>query len=333
MRKVLVLRGGALGDFIVTLPALALLRERWSDARIELIGNATAAQLAVTRGLLDAAHSQHDARWAALYGEAALAPELATWLVDFDFVLNYWPDPDGELRRRFPLRAGQTFLSGAALPTRGPAAAHYCEPLRTLGLEPRVMWYPLQPYGAAERGGRLSAAGLDSPSHSQTLATNHAGTQTGSENRPYPQSQSITIHPGSGSPRKNWPLESWRELIAHLTSLPYRLTVLLGEAEEARETIAQLKLPASAEVLLKRPLEELVAHLAPARLFIGHDSGISHLAAACGAPGVLLFGSTEPAIWAPPVPSVRVLRRHPEVSSISVSEVQRAVAAALADPR
>ena len=50
MRRILVLRGGALGDLIVTLPALALLRRRWPEAHIALIGNTTAARLALTRG-------------------------------------------------------------------------------------------------------------------------------------------------------------------------------------------------------------------------------------------------------------------------------------------
>ena len=49
MRRLLILRGGALGDFLVTLPALALLRQRWPDAEIELIGNPVAAALAQAR--------------------------------------------------------------------------------------------------------------------------------------------------------------------------------------------------------------------------------------------------------------------------------------------
>ena len=68
MRKILVLRGGALGDFIVTLPALALLRRRWPESRIELAGNAVAAEIGRREGLLDAVHSQHEARWSGLYG-------------------------------------------------------------------------------------------------------------------------------------------------------------------------------------------------------------------------------------------------------------------------
>src|SRR5262245_34806466 len=103
MRKVLVLRGGALGDFIVTLPALTWLRERWPLARIELTGNATAAVLAKHRGLLDAVHSQSEARWAKLFVADALPADFAGWLVEFDLVVSYWPDPDETLRRRFPI--------------------------------------------------------------------------------------------------------------------------------------------------------------------------------------------------------------------------------------
>ena len=55
-------------------------------------------------------------------------------------------------------------------------------------------------------------------------------------------------------------------------------------------------------------LYELACWLASARLYIGNDSGITHLAAAVGTPVLALFGPTDPAIWAPRGPHVRVLR-------------------------
>ncbi len=289
MRKILVLRGGALGDFIVTLPALSLLRQRWPDARIELAGNATAARLACARGLLDAVHSQHEARWSALFGTGPLPADFAAWLAEFDLVLNYWPDPDDELRRRFPLRHDQTFLSADAMPARAPAAAHYCERLRALGIEAKEFWYPLEP---------LTAAALR---------------------------RATLLHPGSGSPRKNWPKENWLALLRHL---PRGATLVLGEAE-LRAWSGEA--PRTVDLLISPPLEELVAQFSRCRLFVGHDSGISHLAAACGAPCLLLFGPTDPAMWAPPAPNVRVLRNGPDLSSLSLDEVRSAVAAALAD--
>ncbi len=287
MRKILVLRGGALGDFIVTLPALALLRERWPAARIELVGNATAAALATKRGLLDAAHSQHEARWSALLGDEPLPSALAGWLAEFDLVLNYWPDADGALRRKFPARAGQTFLFADAMPTRAPAAAHYCEPLRALGLVAKTHWTPLA-------------------SPSEPAAT-------------------IAVHAGSGSPRKNWPLERWREVIA---ALPTPVLSIRGEAEANRRVDG-----GALRVADNLPLEQLVAELTRCRLFLGHDSGVSHLAAACGVPSILLFGPTDPATWAPSAPHVRVIRRGAELASISVADVQREIASALRDRR
>jgi heptosyltransferase III len=322
MRKILVLRGGALGDFIVTLPALALLRARWPNAQIELIGNATAALLARARGLLDAVHSQHEARWSALFSDETLPSALAAWLGEFDLVINYWPDSDGTLRHRFPVRAGQTYLQAEAMPARAPAAAHYCEPLRAVGLDATEYFFRMNPVAPPVSAGTFP---------------------------PLTRRARMSVHPGSGSPRKNWPRENWLSLIEQL---PAPISLILGEAEtdlvgpalacgELVESVAE---PRHADKrqpyreaaenitrLVNRPLEELVAHFSRCRLFLGHDSGISHLAAACGAPSVLLFGPTDPAIWAPPAPNVRVLQRGPALNSISVAEVRHAVEALLAD--
>ena len=120
----------------------------------------------------------------------------------------------------------------------------------------------------------------------------------------------IALHPGSGSPRKNWPLENWRALGAALLAQtpPPRLLLIGGEADRAQLdalTAAWRGVP----VLLARdlPLPHLAALLARCRLFLGHDTGISHLAAATGAPSLLLFGPTDPAVWAPANPHVSII--------------------------
>ena len=293
MRRILVLRGGALGDFIVTLPALALLRERWPEAQIELVGNRTAAAVAQARGLLNTVHSQHEARWAPLYIEGRLPEPLAGWLADFDLVINFWPDPDGTLARHFPRRDGQVFVTAAPLPSHGPAAAHYSEPLRQLGIGPQQTWYPLRP----------AHASMSSP-------------------------QGVALHPGSGSPRKNRPAERWLEVIE---SLKCPVTLILGEAEfETWERrLEQLRQRPGLVTLANPPLESLVAAVARSALFLGHDSGVSHLAAATGIPCVLLFGPTDPAIWAPPEPAVRTLQRGATVDLIPVTDVLAAIRQAL----
>ena len=307
MRRILVLRGGALGDFIVTLPALALLRERWPAARIELAGNPTAAQLALARGVLDAVHSQHEARWSALFTAAPLEAGFAGWLGQFDLVINYWPDPEETLRRHFPVRSGQQFISAPALPTRAPAAAHYSAALAELGLECHTHLFRLAPLP-----GRRGA-------DSDRAASTH------------PHVQYIAAHPGSGSPRKNWPWDDWRRL---LPRLPGPVSLILGEAElERLPPRPAFEGPGECRIreLRHRSLEELIDHFARCRLFLGHDSGISHLAAACGVRCVLLFGPTDPVVWAPPSPHVQVLRCVPDLASLPVDSVLRAAEAALAD--
>ncbi len=295
MRSILVLRGGALGDFVVTLPTLAALRARWPKARIELAGNAVAAQLARSRGLLDRVHSQHEARWAALYASTPLSTDFAQWLGTFDLVVSYWPDPDGTVNRHFPVVAGQKFVTAPAMPTRGPAAAHYGEALRPLGIQVTDYLY------------RLDEA---SP-----VKTNASGP-----------GKRIAIHPGSGSARKNWPAENWCELIGRLDE---PVLLILGDAEA--QTWSDSRILAGAigarvqagqiELARALPLEELVNGLGSCRLFVGHDSGISHLAAACGVPSVLLFGPTDASVWAPPSALVTVVQRGDNVGEISVAEV------------
>jgi heptosyltransferase III len=303
--RILVLRGGALGDFLVTLPALGLLRAKWPAARIELVGNAPAAELGRLGGYLDAVHSQHEARWSALYRDTPLPPILAAWLGDFDLVVNFWADPDGTLVRRFPVRPGQTIVAGTAVPALAPAARHFCEPLRELGLS------------TADFRSRLKMGSVvpDAP----------------------PPSRPTAVHPGSGSASKNWPVSRWLELIRRLdppillvlgeaelgtwnASLLSRLRTVGGLRERRQHRLRETRC-GGLEFAVNLPLPALAAALAGCGRFIGHDSGVSHLAASVGTPSVLLFGSTDPAMWAPPGGHVRVIHRGAAIDAISVEAV------------
>ncbi len=118
------------------------------------------------------------------------------------------------------------------------------------------------------------------------------------------------IHPFSGSARKNWPLENFREVARRLEKrLPVRWCAGPTEALEGAVRIENLY--------------ELACWLAGARLYLGNDSGITHLAAAAGAPVAAVFLATDPAVWAPRGERVRVLRNP------SVGEVMAAAEALL----
>ncbi len=124
----------------------------------------------------------------------------------------------------------------------------------------------------------------------------------------------VAIHPGSGGERKNWPLDRWRELGKRLLARPTtgrpRLLLVGGEADGKAVTALRTAWSGAGDVLVAEnlPLPAVGALLARCARFLGHDSGISHLAAAVGTPCVLLFGPTDPDIWAPPYPAVEIVR-------------------------
>jgi heptosyltransferase-3 len=115
------------------------------------------------------------------------------------------------------------------------------------------------------------------------------------------------IHPFSGSPRKCWPLNRYQELARLLEP---HIPVRWCAGPEA-------PLPEAVRI---GDLYELACWLATARVYIGNDSGITHLAAAVGTPVVALFGPTDPRIWAPRGPRVRVIAK-PTLHDIAVDEV------------
>jgi heptosyltransferase III len=120
--------------------------------------------------------------------------------------------------------------------------------------------------------------------------------------------ETMVIHPFSGAARKNWPLSSYLELASHL---PYPVEWIAGPEEQL----------ASANRFSN--LWELARWIHGARLYIGNDSGITHLAAATATPVLALFGPTSPEVWAPRGKSVTVLRNNP-ISQLTVEAVLQA---------
>jgi heptosyltransferase-3 len=127
----------------------------------------------------------------------------------------------------------------------------------------------------------------------------------------------LSVHPGSGSASKNWP--RFAELVEQLA--PERFLVVEGPADgEAARDLRGLR---GAVLASSLPLRTLAAVLRHAGAHVGNDSGVSHLAAACGTPTVAVFGPTDPHLWAPIGPRVRVVG----VSSGELGEIGAEVVA------
>lgn len=119
----------------------------------------------------------------------------------------------------------------------------------------------------------------------------------------------IACHPFSGSAKKNWPLANFIELSVRL---PEQVRFCVGPEQHF------------AKAARMDNLYELANWLASARAYVGNDCGVSHIAAAVGTPVVALFGPSDPLVWAPRGPQVRVIHRDP-IDQINIEEVLQAL--------
>ncbi len=298
--RILIIRGGAIGDFILTLPAIRLMREAFPGTRLEILGYRHIAALAEGRFYADSVRSIEYGPLSAFFNPRAdLDPGLVEYFRGFQQVVSYIFDPDalfaGNLRR-----AGVKNLISASpkISDTTHAAQQLARPLEQLALwleSPAAEIFPSpEDFAAAD----ALLAGLPRPL--------------------------VALHPGSGSETKNWPLENWLALRDGLLTRAGHLLIIGGESDTAR--LAGFP-PSPRETRLENlPLPVLGAALARCALFLGHDTGISHLAAAAGVPCLLLFGPTDSDIWAPANPQVRVVRApRGDLSALDPADVRAAV--------
>ena len=304
--RFLVLRGGAIGDFIATLPVLQALRTQWPAATIEIWGYPHIADLAVAAGLAQAVVSLDRAEMARFFvPEPSFTDAQVAAVRSFDLIFNYLHDPVGQVRSNLLLAGAKQVLSGSPIIKRGPAVPFLLEPLQALAIY-ETDGTPALDFPAALRArgrARMQALGL--------------------RGRP------MVVHPGSGSPTKNWPAERFVEIMRRLQAAGRETVAVLGEADVAEAAVLARELP-EMPVLAGLTLTELAATLAECGAFLGNDSGIAHLAAAVGLPTTALFGPSDADVWAPRGRGGVTVLRAPEkeLERLTVAAVWAALAQA-----
>lgn len=144
----------------------------------------------------------------------------------------------------------------------------------------------------------------------------------------------IALHPGSGSPAKNWPMDRWEGLVDRLVGgTDLSLLLIGGEAEGEVLGRLERRIPVPRRRLLRgAPLDQVAERLSCCQGFVGHDSGITHLAAAIGIPSLALWGPSNEAVWRPLGSRVRT-RSHPGgLSHLEVDAAWDSLRSLLASP-
>ena len=285
VQRILIWHQGALGDLLLAGPALAALSRHYAGARITALGHPERWGLLAPSLPLDEVWDSGEARWVHLFSDGDLPPPLRERLARFQLALIFGPHPQAVLQDR----------------------------LRLAGI-PAVHWLPSFPETDGEAVAALQAR------HLAGLGLNYVPGPFSLDMGLDPEAELpelpgpgpwMAVAPGSGSRRKNWPLPHYYE-VSRALGWEYGLRVvwLAGPAEE--EMLPYLGPLAKAQgqlLLTNRPLSRVARVLSHCRLYIGNDSGLTHLAAAVAGPEVLaLFGPTDPRVWAPLGPRVRILR-------------------------
>jgi hypothetical protein len=325
MRR-LVIRTGAIGDVIVSLPAIEFLRsdylEVWTTARsVPLIRFADRVRSISSTGL-------------DLLGVTDPPFALINELASFDSIVSWYGANRPEFHEAVaclpfeflpalpiancPVHATDFYLQQVGAPAGGipripvqvererhavahPFSSTFIDDLASFDLI--VSWY-----GANRPELRPAIGGLpfeflpalpaaNCPVHETDFLLEQVGAPPGGIPRTLIEAereQYAVVHPFSGSPRKNWPLEQFQRLASKL-----RIPVRWCAGEED---------PPLAGAVHIADLWELAKFLAGAALYIGNDSGITHLAAAVGTPTLAIFVASDPKVWAPRGDHVRVAR-------------------------
>ena len=310
IRRVLVIFPGALGDLMCLMPALGAISRRHPGASVELMARIELARLAAGRTVVARGHSIDAREVGELFTEAGAQSDgppansnARRFFADFERIYSFFASDDQRFRARL---AAATDGHVSFHPFRpggdGHVSAAY---LRATEIEIEI------DETALLVDSRLEPTPDDLAAAARALVQSKCGG-----------SNLIVIFPGSGSPGKNWPADKFAALASILSkSNRSSVAVILGPAEISLEPIFR---EPGVPILKHLDLPTVAAIARVASAFVGNDSGVSHLAAAAGASGVVIFGPTDPARWRPVAPGaggqIGILRRNP-IDSIEADEV------------
>jgi heptosyltransferase-3 len=291
-RTVVIVLPGALGDVLLAVPALRQLRAQHPQHQLMLCAKDSVARLLLECKVIDAWASIEGGAWADVYDpDASLTGELKNWLSCCDRAIAWIRDEKGTLAASLR-KAGARMTIVSSPFAMGLKATHqsdrFCEiaevsPASLVSFKPLPLCGEIRSLGDACLGDAGMPAG-------QSL---------------------VAVHPGSGSSQKSVGVTTMARMIAKIQGEGVIPIVIEGPAD--RQAVLNLlgEIPSPVTVLQALDLRTLAGVLSHVRLFVGHDSGVTHLAALLGVPTVAIFGPTDPARWAPSGKHVTVIKWAP----------------------
>jgi len=288
----MMIHPGGLGDVLLAVPAMVRLRARFPKHWLVLFAKDQIAKLLLTCRIVDAWTSVQGRNCTDLFaGAESITGQAQTWLEGCDLAIGWMQDLDGTLNETFKAVGVREVIVRSPFSTDILATHQRDRFLETINEAPSddeedvllTVTKPLLRLGQAW----LEAAGL---STGQSL---------------------VVIHPGSGSAHKCVAPEALASVVIAVQTSGATPVILEGPAD--REPVERLLQLCGDPPIVMKGLDLLTVAgvFAQARLFVGQDSGITHLAGSMGVRTVALFGPTDPARWAPSGAHVTVVQGAP----------------------
>ncbi len=282
MTRTLVWHQGALGDLILSLPALHCIKDSGTSVHLHLISRRDIFDILIESSLADEVSSIEDGLFADLFVRHSTSKRAAKFLSSFSKAFIFMKRADEDFKENLRKHIPKCFFIATGLPHGCVAhmSAVQVKQLAQLGIV----------------GGEIPPLKA-----SHFLPPDHRGKEV------------ITIHPGSGGQKKCWSLVRFLELMELLARKKrFYFYFMLGPAEATDlQGISEKFISAKGidgSVIAGRPVSSIAPLLKSASVHIGNDSGITHLASALGTPTVAVFGPTDPKVWGPRGRRVSIVR-------------------------
>lgn len=293
---ILIIRPGALGDLIVSLPAFDAIRNYFYNAHIEIMGYPSFLEIVKGRFYADTVSRFDQADIAILFMKNAQIPEfLMKRFGCMDMIIPFVFDKEQVLRKNLEATGARAIVHYDPFPPPGESlhiTDYFIKFLDVLGIP---------------HANKIPKIFL----HNEDIlfGNDFIRDKIGDSNK-----MLIAIHPGSGSRQKCWPAERFSELILRMRKEMYaQILIISGPADY--EIVEKLRVKVKDFIHVDQlPLPNLAAIIKRCNIFIGNDSGITHLAAAVGVHTIAIFGSTDPIVWGPRGERVKTLYKKSDCS-------------------
>ncbi len=290
--KILVLHAGALGDCVLALHLIAAMKKAWGNPRVTVAARSSIVKWAHRHGFIDEAWSLEEIGAHRLFNSSDNMPEQTIeFLCGFERIVSFLGGPSEIVSQRLAevFHREVVAVDARCQETTLSSPRHIVE-----------QWAgQLRGYGIA----------VDVPANVQLeirdrpALRKHLQSRTG-----LGKGRIVLCHPGSGGLAKCCPLDALEGLVAALKKQGWSAAWMIGPDEMDRFGADYARrLERTAPVLYEESVEIAADLVAGADAFIGHDAGMTHVAALAGVRTIALFGPTDPAIWRPLGPQCSVM--------------------------